>query len=190
MSKEVHSDEAITSEDEGENLKPPNPQEDTKFIVFKQQLFELFKRCPECGAVVINKQQSTQGTQIFVTLTCLNDHKYFWKSQPMLDGMAAGNLLMSSSILLSGSTYTRVASIADILKLKFLSEKTFYDIQDKYLFPVVNEFWHKEQNSVFAELNGRDLWLAGDGRCDSPGHNAKYCTYTMIDQETDNVVDF
>ena len=108
----------------------------------------------------------------------------------MINGMAAGNLLLSSSILLSGSTYTKVASLADILKLKFLSERTFYSIQDKYLFPVINEFWHQEQNSVFSELGDKDLWLSGDGRCDSPGHNAKYGTYTMIDQHTDKIVDF
>ena len=34
------------------------------------------------------------------------------------------------------------------------------------------------------------LWLSGDGRCDSPGHNAKYGRYTMIDQQTDKIVDF
>ena len=31
--------------------------------------------------------------------------------------------------------------------------------------------------------------LVGDGRCDSPGHSAKYCTYTFIETETDKVVD-
>lgn len=108
----------------------------------------------------------------------------------MIEGIAAGNLLLSSSILLSGSTYTKVASLADILKLKFFSERTFYNIQDKYLFPVINEFWHQEQNSVFSELGEKDLWLSGDGRCDSPGHNAKYGTYTMIDRQTDKIVDF
>ena len=63
-------------------------------------------------------------------------------------------------------------------------------MQDKYLFPVINEFWHQEQNSVFSELGDKDLWLSGDGRCDSPGHNAKHGTYTMIDQHTGKIVDF
>jgi len=45
------------SEDEGEEkLKPLNPQDDAKFVVFKQELFKLFKRCPDCGAVVIKKK--------------------------------------------------------------------------------------------------------------------------------------
>jgi len=178
-----------SEDEEEEKSKPLNPQDDTKFVVFKQ-LFKLFKRCPDCGADVIKKEQSTQGTQLFVTRICKNGHKNFWSSQPMIEGMAAGNLLLSSSILLSGSTYTKVTSLADILKLKFFSERTFYSIQDKYLFPVINEFWHQEQNSVFSELADKDLWLSGDGRCDSPGHNAKYDTYTMIDQQTDKIVDF
>lgn len=189
-SRSVSDDSLSEAEDEEEKPKFTNPQDDTKFIVFKEELFKLFKRCPECGAPVIKKLQSTQGTQLFVTLTCMNDHKFSWQSQPMFEKMAAGNLLLSSSILLSGSTYTKVASLADILKLQFFSENTFYTIQNKYLCPVINEFWQKEQNSVFSELNGKDLSLSGDGRCDSPGHNAKYGTYTMIDQQTDKIVDF
>ena len=32
--------------------------------------------------------------------------------------------------------------------------------------------------------------LEGDGRCDSPGHCAKYGTYTLMDEDTGNVVAF
>ena len=107
-------------EDEGEEkLKPLNPQDDAKFVVFNQEYFKLFKRCPDCGAVIIKKKQSTQRTELFVTLICKNGQKYFRSSQPMTEGMRAGNLLLSSSLLLSGSTYTKVTSLADILKLKF-----------------------------------------------------------------------
>ena len=149
----VLSDDSTVSESEDEGVENSkgitiNAQDDTKFIVFRQELMELLNRCPTCGAVVIEKQQSTQGTQLFVTLTCINGHNYLWKSQPMLDGMAAGNLLKSASILLSGSSYTKVASLADILKLKFLSERSYYNIQDQYLLPVINESWEKEQKSV------------------------------------------
>ena len=108
----------------------------------------------------------------------------------MIKGMAAGNLLLSSSILLSGATYTKIASLAEILKLNFLSEKTFYNIKDLYLFPVINEVWEGEQGAVFSHLKDKELWLSGDGRCDSPGHSAKYGTYTMLDQKSVTIVGF
>ena len=32
--------------------------------------------------------------------------------------------------------------------------------------------------------------LAGDGGCDSPGHNAKYGTYSLIEATTEKIIDF
>ena len=58
------------------------------------------------------------------------------------------------------------------------------------LFPVINEVWEGEQRAVFSDLKDKELWLSGDGRCDSPGHSAKYGTYTMLDQKSDKIVDF
>lgn len=43
------SDDSIVSGsevEEEEKLKLLNPQDDAKFVVFKQELFKLFKRCP------------------------------------------------------------------------------------------------------------------------------------------------
>ena len=140
--------------------------------MFKEQLDKLLKKCPECGAAIRKKHTSTQGTLFLVTLKCINGHAYAWNSQPMIKGMAAGNLLMSSAILLSGATNTKIATLAEILGLCFFSEKTLCTIQDSYLYPVINEVWEQEQNTVFNDLKGKDLWLSGDGRCDTPGHNA------------------
>ena len=33
-------------------------------------------------------------------------------------------------------------------------------------------------------------YLSGDGRCDSPGHNAKYLTYSFMDKNTIRIVTF
>ena len=32
--------------------------------------------------------------------------------------------------------------------------------------------------------------LVGDGRCDSPGFSAKYCTYSVMDEKSNLVIDF
>ena len=35
-----------------------------------------------------------------------------------------------------------------------------------------------------------DIDLLGDGRCDSPGYNAKYGTYTVLDKNSGLILDF
>jgi len=189
LSEGTSDTDSCTDDEHGEQVIM-QPQDDMKYIVFEQKLNELLERCPQCGSPVIEKQKDTKGTLLIITLSCINHHSYIWQSQPMLNRMAAGNLLLPASILLSGATYTKIATVADILNLQFLSEKTFCDIQNEYLFPVINDFWKAEQEFVFSDVGERRLWLSGDGRCDSPGFSAKYGTYTMLDQHNDKVVDF
>ena len=35
---------------------------------------------------------------------------------------------------------------------------------------------------------GKTVSLAGDSRCDSPGNNAKYCTYSVMDIDTITII--
>ena len=46
--------------------------------------------------------------------------------------------------------------------------------------------WKEQQAEVFSGLKLKEsaVVLAGDGRCDSPGHCAKYCTYTLLNVES------
>ena len=37
-------------------------------------------------------------------------------------------------------------------------------------------------------LKKSGIIVAGDERCDSPGHSASYCTYTIMDTETNTVL--
>ncbi|KAL9977530.1 hypothetical protein ACROYT_G014943 [Oculina patagonica] len=46
---------------------------------------------------------------------------------------------------------------------------------------------HRE---LLQSLRGESLVLAGDGRCDSPGHNAKYGTYIIMHVPTEKILDF
>ena len=56
------------------------------------------------------------------------------------------------------------------------------------MFGVTNEAWDKEQAIIFSNSDEKELILCGDGRCDSPGHNAKYLTYSLYDQIQKKVV--
>ena len=54
----------------------------------------------------------------------------------------------------------------------------------------MNETWNFEQNHNVASAvaTGKPVNLAGDGRCDSPGHSAKYCTYSMQNMATGKIM--
>ena len=39
-------------------------------------------------------------------------------------------------------------------------------------------------------LQGQHLHLSGDGRCDSPGYSAKYCSYSLMDSASDLILDY
>ena len=117
-----------------EDSKPVNPQNDLKFILFKERLDKLLKRCPECGAGIRKKHTSTQGSLLLVTLKCINGHAFTWNSQPMIKRMAAGNLLISSAILLSGATYTKMATLAEILGYVFSVRKHFVPFKSRIYF--------------------------------------------------------
>ena len=45
-------------------------------------------------------------------------------------------------------------------------------------------------NSILSLVSaaGEPVVLAGDGRCDSPGQSAKYCSYTLMDTQSNKVL--
>ncbi|KAH7941695.1 hypothetical protein HPB49_016128 [Dermacentor silvarum] len=63
------------------------------------------------------------------------------------------------------------------------SDKTHFRVQNAFLIPAVTKVWTNQQNVLFDEAIGRPLRVAGDGRADSPGHSAKYGTYSLLDIE-------
>ena len=126
-----------------------------------------------------------------VEMTCLAGHITHWDSQPIIKRKPVGNLLLAASILFTGNTFASVSRLASCLNLQFISESVFYDIQQRFLFRVLNQAWKNEQETVRQELvNKGAINLNGDGRCDSPGHSAKYGTYTLMDDDSGKVVAF
>jgi len=166
--------------------------DEVKFVVFQSSLKQLFKYCSNCGELVVDYSTQLTGSLLSVSTTCMKGHQFKWNSQPLLTNQSpVGNLLISSSILFTGNTFNTIKNFASCLNLKLFSEKTFYSIQDRYLFPAVNDLWEKMQEDIINDIKAKPLLkLNGDGRCDSPGHNAKYGTYTLMDSDTSKVVEF
>ena len=46
----------------------------------------------------------------------------------------------------------------------------------------------KFQEKIIRTYKGKSVRLAGDGRCDSPGASAKFCTYSMMDIDSNRIL--
>lgn len=73
-----------------------------------------------------------------------------------------------------------------------VSSTSYYRHIGSYVNPVVVQLWNEHQTQLWNTLSNmeNDLVLAADGRCDSPGHCAKYGSFTFIEQQINRVVDF
>jgi hypothetical protein len=98
--------------------------------------------------------------------------------------------MVATAIILFGETFTRVSHFADILSLKFIGPTQFYSLQKDIAIPAIDRFNNLQKNVILQQLYGIELILSGDGRCDSPGLSAKYCTYTFMDTATGAIPDF
>ena len=77
----------------------------------------------------------------------------------------------------------------DVINVSFISHTTFNTIQKKYLFLTIVYTTNRQLIINNAAEKG-DINLLGDGRCDSPGYNAKYGTYTFLDKNSGLILNF
>ncbi|XP_070548070.1 uncharacterized protein [Ptychodera flava] len=143
----------------------------------------------KCKEVV---QTSTQfiGTALYLKWVCQAGHINFtWCSQPILNRrLHAGDLAASSAALLSGNNYAKIALFAKIMNLGFVSKSTYYKIQKHYLVPCIDEYWLSHQHQVLEKYKDKEIVILGDGRMDSPGYCAQYCSYTVMENESKDIL--
>ena len=75
-----------------------------------------------------------------------------------------------------------------MLDIPWISKAWYYRIHKNYLVGITNEAREKEQMNVISIINQRDSFLCSDGRCDAPGHDAKYLTYSLFEQNIKKII--
>ena len=173
------------------NMEEQPPHKEKKYLVFQSNLLQLFQDCREidCFCIYKHKQLRLVGTMVVIDVKCVNGHEYTWYSQPCHNALPWGNLCAGASLLFSGSSFRKVSNLFNHMNVPFICPSTYYQMQRAYLIPVVVDYWKHAQDVRFTELQGKQLNLGGDGRCDSPGYCAKYGTYTLMDLERNKVLD-
>ena len=141
----------------------------------------LLSPCVLCKNATSRLKKILIGSFLRVTHYCDRcQNKNVWESQPFIGNVHAGNLFTSAAILFSGSLPSKTLHLFQILNCASLVKKTFFRHQSTFLQPAVRSVWKHQQNQLLAKLKEEKgkLDVGGDDRADSPGHSAKYGTYT------------
>jgi solute carrier family 8 (sodium/calcium exchanger) len=163
-----------------------------KYIVFESNLLGLFSSCPVCAGHAEAQIAKVLGTLVSVSQVCTNcGYTRLWNSQPFVNQMALGNLILSGAMLFTGCLPTQVLRLFNTMNVACISRSTYHRHQRLYTIPTIIRTWQAEQDILVHTLSQDDqgLDVAGDSRSDSPGHSAKYGGYTLMEQRHNKVLD-
>jgi len=103
----------------------------------------------------------------------------------MIKDTPAGNMLISSALLFSGSTPGKILRLLNHVWVVCTSDSTFYNA---YLYPV--SVWKSQQIKLLIQYrdHGMALSIGGDNRADGSEHSAKYSSNSRIDFDIDKIM--
>ena len=173
-----------------DEVAQPKPR---RFIVCEDELNELLHLvpCRECSACGMDAEKTITGTLLKVTLSCGEcGSKRVWLSQPYVGETPVMNIVLSSSILCAGATVSKVLKVMNHMGVATITARTFFRHQKEIIAPSIIKLWRNSQEWYVANLlsQERGLVLGGDGRADSPGHSAKFGTYSTIELQENAVI--
>ena len=138
------------------------------------------------------EEEYCKGSMVVIKQECSHcNYCRRWYSQPLIGNTPAGNILLSGAILFCGLSYTKVLRAFESINIAAISSRTFQEHATAYLQPTIWHCWSLHQQSLLdlVKNSGAELVLGGDGRADSPGHSAKYLSYTMMELRHNKIID-
>ncbi|XP_064645235.1 uncharacterized protein LOC135498761 isoform X1 [Lineus longissimus] len=168
--------ESVASTSDANNKRASSSLTEGMCAVSVSKLLELFHICYNCGSMVT------------ITQSCLScDGIWKWQSQEMIGTVYAGNIGLSMAILAAGAIPSKVIRVLQFWGIRSISSGTYFRHQSKYLNQAVRNVWEEETIQALAAVEDVAK-LSGDGRCDSPGHCAKYGSYKLHDTGRNAIV--
>ena len=161
-------------------------------MVAKSKIDELLHNCHNCSRYC-NLKRNIVGTMYKVEVHCPNcESRHYWESQESYHKSSLGNVQLSAAIYFSGSNFSKMKKLFSSLNFEFLSNGRYYQIVKDYLQPAIFHVYKEKQEELLSTIREekRELTLSGDMRADSPGHCAKYGSYSLLDSKTNKIVHF
>uniref|UniRef100_UPI00358F6495 uncharacterized protein n=1 Tax=Myxine glutinosa TaxID=7769 RepID=UPI00358F6495 len=92
---------------------------------------------------------------------------------------------------MSGAVPSKVLKVLHHKRVAGISSRTFSRHQNMMLFPAIKHVWLENRKWLVASLQAerRGLMFGGDGRCDSPGHSAKFGSYAIMELVAKVIID-
>ena len=126
------------------------------FIVDIEKLKLLFDKCIICTKPAKVLKTLVKGTMLSIDIAC-EDHHSVWSSQFQKERINEGNMAVCAGILLSGSTNETARKIMELSGISFLGKTSFYDLQNKYLFPAINHVFTNKRNEILVKSLSKEL---------------------------------
>ncbi|KAL1251999.1 hypothetical protein QQF64_019795 [Cirrhinus molitorella] len=160
------------------------------YIVYENCLLQLFEHCPVCHRVTDVRTRRV-GTFLAVEQRCPHcDFFRKWNSQPTVGSTPAGNLQLSVAVYATGASFFKLQKIFRAMQLKMIHYDTFQSHARRYIEPAIVHSWKKAQDGILQQLSKqKNIVLGGDLKADSPGHSAKFGSYSVMDLRTSTIVD-
>lgn len=74
----------------------------------------------------------------------------------------AGDFMLATNILLSGSNYANVALLFSFMNMGMVDHTSFYNIQDTYCVDTIKECWEEKRAESIERLQTRDVVIVGN----------------------------
>ena len=180
-----------TSASEPESDMPVEKQR--TYLLFESALLMLFSICFMCRNTYTSIEKTTIGSFLHMKQIChhcSNKYVCMGKSALCRENPSRQYYDFSCYTLHGIITSKGIMSIPKLELCDNHKEDIFWH-QKSYLQPAVSYIWEKEQETLINQLTDKKeaLVLGGDGRADSPGHSAKYGSYSVIDLKQSKVAD-
>jgi hypothetical protein len=98
----------------------------------------------------------------FVQICSVGHVAHKWCSQPNLNsGVKLGNLLFSTSLLLSGNNYQKLALFYKFMNIRAPHASFHTRVQAHYTSPAVSQYWCDLQQLAISDLVSKEVVVAG-----------------------------